>query len=499
MKQHGLIQRINELLSILVTEVKGATALGLFDLHTISEDVLLPILKLAYNSPNLVNVNLIESTTFPSVDLVDYSTRIAFQITSQNDLQKINETLVKFSRYELFKDFDKLYIYIITEKQKKYSFKNFDTSIHNKFKFDPDHQILDYKDLLKKVRSLQFDEIEQISRILEIQYYQTSNYKDLKTEPFRANFSNNNLKEKIYSNLLEIGFPKAIYVADLIIDRKEILKNSVFFGKKLKRNSTPRQIVFAALNEIGLKFGSDWVVHENKIITFHNLLNNEIPLSQIIDKGTITELESKEFYQVDKDYENVFKSLLKFCLQQKLYHRSVSWNYTEKLFVFLPFDDSLITRKEQWHSKKQTTRTVFEAKKYTKDGNEKISYCKHLAFQVQFKNVSEKWYILINPEWFISFDGFNKSYYGAERIDYLKKQEKNEHVFNHLKFITHFLKSNTKKDLFSKEENYSFLNFKSLVSFNSSPVLPDETWYTSESAENKYKITDNLGVIEIPM
>ena len=44
--------------------------------------------------------------------------------------------------------------------------------------------------------------------------------------------------------------------------------------------------------------------------------------------------------------------------------------------------------------------------------------------------------------------GYKKSFYAKDKIDWLKKKENNRNVFNHVKFITYFLKQNNQVQLY---------------------------------------------------
>lgn len=491
MEQLKLINRINELFSIFVAQIKGATSLHLYDINSVSEDVLVPVFKEIYGYENLRNVN-IDKSNYPGIDLADEDNRVAFQITSTSNSKKIQHSLTQFFKHNLHEKYDQLYIYILSEKQKSYSGKWFEEAIEPGFQFNKNKDIIDYRDLLKQIKSLPLEKIKQVKSILESQFGKAQTEKFLVASPPPQEDQRNDLKlkqtEEIYTNLLEIFFPDTLFVADLNIDRKEIIQASKEFGKRLKRNAPSRQVVYAAIKQRGLSFSGDWVCHENKIITFHDLYDNELPLAKIIDKGTITDLESSEFYEADQNYERVFKELLYHCLSKKLYDKKVDWKYEHRLFVFLP-ENGLTPRRIRWHSKVQATRTVFDVKmKKTKP--EEVSYYKHLAFQVNFKLFNNKWYVEITPEWFISYKGFKKSLYGYEQIKYLKSKEKNEQVFNHLKFIAYFLKYDEPSDWFTKRYIYPFLNFGELLSLNGHPFIDDKDWSRNESKEELKRMKD---------
>ena len=73
--------RINELMSIFVAQVKGAGAMSRTDINHVSENVLIPLFSEIYGHTELKNLNA-EDSNFPAIDLGDEKTGIAYQITS---------------------------------------------------------------------------------------------------------------------------------------------------------------------------------------------------------------------------------------------------------------------------------------------------------------------------------------------------------------------------------------------------------------------------------
>jgi hypothetical protein len=293
--------------------------------------------------------------------------------------------------------------------------------------------------------------------------------------------------EKVYSNLLEISFPKTLYTGELNIDRDEVIRITRESGTFIKKNVDQRKIIFEALKQQNLKFGSDWVTFNNKLITFYDLNDSEIPLSSLTDQGTVELLECEEFYQFNEDYLKVFKNLLQKNLQQLLWKIKIEWKHEDGIFVFMPLNKTLEKREEHWKSKVKATRTVFEAKMKKTKKNE-ISFCKHLAFGTRFYFFEDKWYIVLTPEWYISHDGKNKSRFADDHITYYKQNEHNNQVFNHTKFLINKLINIKDTDnLFTKENKNNFLEFHKLIYFNSYPKINDNSWLVKE---NKTKLNN---------
>jgi hypothetical protein len=162
--------RINELMSRFVAQINGATAMSRTDINKVSETILIPLLAEVYGYTELKNLNSSEYPNYPAIDLGDERARVAFQITSTSGRGKINKTLRKFVEHELYEKYDKLIIYILTEKPDS-SGKGYEEIIQGKFAFDKDKDIWDYRNILKEISNFQcIDKVRRIESILEAHF-----------------------------------------------------------------------------------------------------------------------------------------------------------------------------------------------------------------------------------------------------------------------------------------------------------------------------------------
>jgi hypothetical protein len=471
-------QRIADLMALFMLQVKSSTAIGHLDINRVAENVLIPLFVEVYGYKDLKNLNYSEGSNYPGVDLGDDVARVAVQVTATPTSEKIKQTLRQFVKHRLYDQYDALIIYILAEKQKSYSASGYDEIIQNRFAFAVDRDILDYRDLLEEISDFQIDRAIRVQNILEANFGDASASLSRKFEEKRV--------ETVSLNLLEVTFPSTLYIADIAIEDEPPTNNSTGRRRRFGKPST-RERVQAALKQFGLTFASDWECHESQIIAFHDLSDENLPLSKVIDQGTVTSISPGEYYGEGEEYEDVFKSLLRRCLQQKLFSQHVLWQHEAHLFIFADENGEAI-RKESWWGKLEAERTVYD-RLMKKDKPTEILRCRHFAFGVQFKHIGDRWYVVIQPDWFFSYDGYKRSSYHEDDLDWIKRHENNGHVFNHVRFITYFLRVD-KPSLFDKTERrpYRFLSFGELVSFDSAPFLDDKAWNPSgEDEEEKEK------------
>jgi len=163
-------QRIRTLMSQFVTEIKAATAMDKTDINKISENILIPLLAEITDFQNLENLNFTEGSNFPGIDLGDKIAKVAFQITSTSSIQKIKDTLKQFVTKGLYNEYDRLIIYILTEKQNSYSNKGISIIVANKFNFNLIRDVWDFSILLNKVNKFSIEKASKIEKILEANF-----------------------------------------------------------------------------------------------------------------------------------------------------------------------------------------------------------------------------------------------------------------------------------------------------------------------------------------
>lgn len=481
--------RINELMSRFVAQVEGAGAMRQADINLVAESVLIPLFSEVFGFKDLKNLNS-EHVNFPSVDLGDAKARVAIQVTATPDAEKVKETLRKFVHHGLHTRFDRVIVYVLTRKQASYSGRGFAEILGNHLTFDKENDIVDFRDVLEIIGTLQLPKLQRVEQILEA-IFGHGHSLALESEPKTK-------VETLFLNLLEMSFPDALYIADLRTDlgkeardletaRHKFRREQDFRSKRRKRLPGPRERVRQHLMAYDRRFAADWECHSGQILTFHDLEDEEIALRLAINTESITKLHPMEFYGQGDAQENVFRTLLGRCLQQKLYHRGVSWQNEEGLFFFTGGENE-DERREKWQGKKKNERGVYWRVMDKRDPN-RVWYHKHLAFQTAQIRLGDQWYLMIKPDWFFSSDGYKTSWLNAEKVTWLKNQkERNPHVVNHLKFIAHLLTHDKPSTLFESARPYRFLTFGGLVTFDNAPELDDKEWLPGESHEERQKL-----------
>lgn len=325
--------------------------------------------------------------------------------------------------------------------------------------------------------------------------------KSLKIEIEKKQNEYFNQTEPVYSNLVKISFPDHVYRAELNIDKADIRQQMNDLGYHLPKRASLFEYVVASLKWNEIRFPSDWVLFGNSILSFHDLQDPTLPLSVIIDSGTAECFLCEDIYNASLEGMSAFKYLLKKCVEAKLHKLKIKWYKDEGMFAFIP---NAKDEKERWVSRsiswsktnKKATRKVVDIK-FDLKNKEEIFNMRCLAFRTRFELFDDTWYIAIKPEWLFLWQNLKVCNMAFKNIQWLKKTERNMHVFNHFNFILRFLQPNDTESLFSDQQDYKFLKLGSIEKFDFAPIVADNVWINLEALEGRKKLTDTTGNVDL--
>lgn len=443
---------LSDRLAAFSSKIAMRCAQGLTDAPTQAEDLVAGLLRELLSYRNLRNANQ-GGRNFPGVDLVDDERHLAVQVTAETSLDKIKSTIETIIRHNVHERYPDLRIFVLTTRQQTYSQPAIDRALGGRMKFAVNDHTWDFRDLLRM--STHAGPIAYRRALDTLDAYETG-----ALDAFTgADFDPPMVVETVEFNLIELYLPQCLYVADLLDPPKQ-------------RRDARKQLRQRA-ETLGKRLPSDFSVFEGKIVTFYDLESDRNPFEGLYDRGTATRLGVGEFWAADTAQENLFKSLLRLCLQEQLYKRHVRWVHDEKIFAFFPLREDLWSREETWVDRKTSTRNVVLYKVSKKDPN-KGGY-RHLAFEADFLRDDTDWFLAIRPDWYFTTNpDYRPSPIAADLKKGIKRLENNKSVEQHFRFLANWLRGASEGDLLTQRTGY--LSFGDIKTFSNHPALDDGRW-----------------------
>ncbi len=470
MNRQSIINEIIKYSSRFTEEVKSYNAQGLYDINIHAENFLIPILNKVLDL-DLENLNITSHKNYPSIDLADFHNRVGIQVSSTATSQKVIESLTKFIEHSQTDYFDVIYFFFIAGKNKNYPISKISSLIDNKFQFDVTEHILDTNDLIKRLSNQSLEKLTYISRIFKHEF------SDIQIESREKKFKSGYLKseyENLYCNLLKINVPEKLYSADLFLDEEVITTRINIYReskgwKRIRKIKDKGRLLKNQLIHQEIYF-NDWVLRNNRIYTFRNLYNSNEPLRSAVDKGTIEENDSSEYYLADEDKLKIFKNILRNSLIQDCYFKDLEWVNKKGIIRFKIDKKNKGPKAVSWVAINKAKKTViFELR--NKIENHVICY-KHLAFKPSFELLNNDWFLVINSTWsFTNPGGRKRSRFEESYLSGIKRLESNKSVYYFYRFWSYYLRY---EDLFSNKNIILKLNEFKPIAFT--PKLNDEKW-----------------------
>ncbi|OQP67662.1 hypothetical protein A4R26_32955 [Niastella populi] len=284
MNQQSHLLRISELLSRFSAQVSILNANSEYSINIHAENLLIKVLNELFDL-DLKNINYTSGKMQPAIDLGDPLRRTAIQVTATADMKKVLGTIAMFNEKKLFHQYDRLFIYIITQKQPFYNPKKIKTKVDCKFIFTPEH-IIDHSDVYKELnRQNDLSKINQILYLLEQQFTDRTGESGLLNGDYHDSYH-------LLPELPHIMIPAAPYISLKPYTEKEA---AIFWGRGRQIRELYEAVFDQDCNPVILLYGQTGVGK-----------------SSLLDAGLIPRLKFKSDVRYKRRYtgEGLVKTLL---------------------------------------------------------------------------------------------------------------------------------------------------------------------------------------------
>lgn len=292
------------------------------------------------------------------------------------------------------------------------------------------------------------------------------------------------------SSLTKLAMPKdaGIYLSPSL--RKEQLWSNLlevtFFADKLYVAHTEHydpKTIWDFMRSIDEKVGSEWILKNKQIISFHNL--EEYPWKKVCDSSTVECFSTDEWaYSQDSDRLRDFVWLLNQALKVKL--RPIIYYDQENFCYYVRATHNLLPRNFSYQSlEKKSSRTVFQSY-FSKSEPKQIAYYRHSAFEGRFKHFDDTWYLEITPTYYFTSDGYTPYKFSDNALKGIKKLERNQAILGQIVMWADYLSKPT--DLFTPK--YPFLELGKLKSFQLDIGIDDDAWIGQEEDDQVEKTVE---------
>lgn len=176
-----------------------------------------------------------------------------------------------------------------------------------------------------------------------------------------------------------------------------------------------------------------------KMWSFYDLSERQNPLHKCVDLGTVESYRLSDFIEENGDTRELVQ-LLNESLSDHLFSIGLRVDTKKKRAYFTKTMDGNAKEITYQGRLKKATRTV--AKPRVNLSNGKISYWEHKSIWYSFENIGGVWYLMLNPSYIFTTDGF-KNLLKSERVNILStkkaSRDYNMAVHNDLTFWSKYI------------------------------------------------------------
>ena len=206
--------------------------------------------------------------------------------------------------------------------------------------------------------------------------------------------------EDVLVNMLPITLPAEMYVASTPYEAKKAV--SILLDQ-----DEPARF--------------DWVIKGDRFWSFHD--PRASVTRDIVDLDQVEAIDTSEIaFHEDVDVRNLFAFLLRRALDQQV-RSDLGWHKDGRYFYFRAKEKNTARDFTYEASKRKASSEVVNVA-LNKADKSRVAFVRHHAFIPRFENLFDQWFLVINPTYHFTTDGFHPHSYPAEFLAGKKRLDK---------------------------------------------------------------------------
>lgn len=164
----------------------------------------------------------------------------------------------------------------------------------------------------------------------------------------------------------------------------------------------------------------DWTIKGETFWSFSDPRGNVC--RSLVDRDQVESVDTASLaFHEDHDEQNTFAHLLRRAFDHQV-RRDLGWNKDRKLFYFRAEAENKSRAFSYEASRKRTSTEVVNVVE-NKNDKSRVEFVRHHAFIPRFERLYDHWYLIINPTYFFTVNGFVPHSYpaallaGKKRLD----------------------------------------------------------------------------------
>lgn len=164
----------------------------------------------------------------------------------------------------------------------------------------------------------------------------------------------------------------------------------------------------------------DWVIRGGRFLSFHDPRTSAC--REIVDEDQVEAIETDWFaFHDEEDERHIFSHLLRDTLRHQ-FREDLWWSKSRKLLYFCALEEGITRTYYYESSKKKTDADVVNVAR-SKTDPDRIDFVRHHAFAPRFELLAGQWYLVINPSYYFTTNGFKPHLHPAALLAGKKRMD----------------------------------------------------------------------------
>lgn len=245
---------------------------------------------------------------------------------------------------------------------------------------------------------------------------------------------------------------------------------------------TPKKAAAILLEGDEARF--DWAIKGGTFWSFSD--PRETACRDIVDLDQVEAIETSLLaFHEDHDEQNNFAFLLRKTLDHQV-RNELRWSKDRKLFYVRALAENASRSFSYEASKKRTSTEVVNVAE-NKTDQTKIEFVRHHAFVPRFERLYDQWYLVVNPTYFFTTNGFIPHSYPAALLAGKKRLDNSASLRGQVVMWHRFLSQSERDEnnLFAQVASEPRLKFGEPPTVALATRVPEDVWGSQKKMPNE--------------
>ncbi|WP_052027130.1 DUF4365 domain-containing protein [Rhodovulum sp. PH10] len=218
----------------------------------------------------------------------------------------------------------------------------------------------------------------------------------------------------------------------------------------------------------------DWVIRKRRFVSFFD--PRDYGTRSIVDLDQVEAVDAKLFaFNDELDDINDTMDLLRRTVERQT-TAQISFLRKDRLFYFKVVGIGKSRGYRYMSNVKETSAKVVSA--YASKKKEGRGYVRHHAARLRFERLADEWFVVVDPDFYFTTDGFQPHRYPEALLAGKKRLERNAAVRGQVMMWQHLLVESGKHEinLFDADKPAPLLQFQRLPVIQLSQAVPESSW-----------------------